>query len=358
MTTPSAPVARRVGLVGYGLSGRVFHTPLITATPGLELAAVVTSNPDRAAKAVQDVPGTQVTDRVDVLLTGEPRVDVLVVATANVAHVALAQRAVESGVAVVVDKPLSPTSAEGRQLVRRAQDAGVLLTVFHNRRWDNDFLTLRGLLEQERLGRVHRFESRFERWSPSLRKNSWRENPDPEQAAGLLFDLGSHLVDQALLLFGPVATVTAQVDRRRPDSVVDDDVFIALDHAGGVRSHLWASAVAPRLGPRFRVLGSAAGYTRFGLDPQEQQLKDGLRPGDPGWGEQPADQDGTVGTGSDTERVPTIPGAYQDFYTGLVASLDGEGPAPVDPREAVGVIEILEAARRSADERIVVPLDG
>ncbi|HTX63208.1 MAG TPA: Gfo/Idh/MocA family oxidoreductase [Acidimicrobiales bacterium] len=272
----------------------------------------------------------------------------VVVATSNAAHVPIARRAVEAGVPVVVDKPLAPDSESARGLVRLAEGAGVLLTVFHNRRWDNDFLTVRALVASGRLGDVHRFESRFERWAPGLRQHSWREDPDPRAGAGLLLDLGSHLVDQALLLFGPAVVVSAELDRRRPGSKVDDDVFISLAHAGDVRSHLWASAMAPRAGPRFRVLGSEAGYVRYGLDPQEQQLKEGLRPGDAGWGAQPSEQDGTLGAGESAGVVPTAPGAYETFYSALVAALDGRAPPPVDPWDAVRVIETLEAARRAA----------
>jgi predicted dehydrogenase len=339
---------RRVGLVGYGLAGRVFHAPLIQRTEGLQVSSVVTSDAARAAQAAKDIPGARVIDNADALFDDDAHVDVVVVAAANAAHVPLARRAVRAGVPVVVDKPLAPDASGARALVREAEDAGVLLTVFQNRRWDNDFLTVQALVASGRLGDVHRFESRFERWMPALRQGSWREDPRPGAGAGLLWDLGSHIVDQAVLLFGPASVVCAELDRRRPGSKVDDDVFIALTHTSGVRSHLWASAVATRPGPRFRVLGSKAGYVRHGLDPQEGQLKDGLGPGDPGWGAQPASYDGTLGVGDHLDSFPTVPGAYETFYAMLAAALDGRGPVPVDPWDAVRVIEILEAARLAA----------
>ncbi len=348
-----ADAVLRVGLVGYGLSGRVFHAPLIGATPELEVSAVVTSDPRRAASAARDVPGALVVDRLDEVLSGHARVDLLVVATGNSGHVPIARRAIAARVPVVVEKPLAPNAEDGRKLVQEAEDAGVPLTVFHNRRWDGDFLTLRGLLSSGRLGAVHRFESRFERWSPALRERSWREDPDRSQGAGLLLDLGSHLLDQALVLFGPVATVYAELDRRRPASAVDDDVFVALAHANGVRSHLWVSAMAARPGPRFRVLGSSAACTCEGMDPQEQQLRDGLRPGDPGWGRRPVDGQCTVGVGGDVTSVPTAPGAYQAFYEALVPALSGQGPLPVDPWDAVQVLAVLDAARRAAETSTV-----
>ncbi len=345
---------RRVGLIGYGLAGQVFHAPLVQRTEGLEVSTVVTSDSLRAAQAADDMPGVRVVGSVDPLLEADANIDVVVLATANVAHVPLARRFIEAGIPVVVDKPLAPDASSARALVRRAEDAGVLLTVFQNRRWDNDFLTVRQVLSSGRLGEVHRFESRFERWTPALRQNSWREDPRPEMGAGLLLDLGSHIVDQALLLFGPAAVVSAEVERRRPGSEVDDDVFISLMHAGGVRSHLWASAVASRPGPRFRVLGSEAGYVRYGLDPQERQLRDGMGPGDPDWGAQPASRDGTLGTDEVVRRVPTARGAYETFYAMLVAALEGRGPVPVDPWDAVRVLEILEQAKLAATEGPVV----
>ncbi len=339
---------RRVGLVGYGLAGRVFHAPLIRGTEGLQVTSVVTSDAARAAQAAEDIPGVRVIDDADALFAGDAQIDVVVVAAANAAHVPLAHRAVSAGIPVVVDKPLAADASSARALVREAEDAGVLLTVFQNRRWDNDFLTVQALVASGRLGEVHRFESRFERWMPALRDHSWREDPRPGAGGGLLLDLGSHLVDQAVVLFGPATVTSAELDRRRPGSKVDDDVFIALTHTSGVRSHLWASAVATRPGPRFRVLGSKAGYVRQGLDPQEQQLKEGIGPGDPGWGAQPASQDGTLGVGDRLDPVPTLPGAYETFYASLVAALEGRGPAPVDPWDAVRVLEILEAARLAA----------
>lgn len=208
--------SRRVGIIGYGLAGRVFHAPLITATPGLEVAAIVTSDPGRAAQARKDHPDAEVVPEADAIFVRPDQLDLVVVATPNDSHVALALRSIEAGVAVVVDKPLAAAAAEGRRLIERSEAAGVLLTVFQNRRWDNDFLTLRSLLDEDRLGRVHRFESRFERWRPQLRQETRREDPDPARAGGLLYDLGAHVIDQALVLFGPVSSVYAELTGAGP----------------------------------------------------------------------------------------------------------------------------------------------
>jgi scyllo-inositol 2-dehydrogenase (NADP+) len=339
----------RVGIAGYGLAGRVFHAPLVAATDGLDVAVVVTSSPDRAAQVAADHPGAQVVTDVAAALG---RIDLLVVATPNDVHVPLATAAVDAGVPVVVDKPLAATSADAAALVDHAAQRGVGLTVFHNRRWDGDFLTLRQLLAAGRLGAVHRFESRFERWRPQPRNGSWREDPDPALAGGTLFDLGPHLVDQALVCFGPVTSVYAEIDRRRRGAAVDDDVFVALTHTSGVRSHLWAGALVALAGPRLRVLGDAGGFACWGMDPQEAQLGDGLRPGDPGFGADP-DRRATVGVG-DGEPVAVLAGAYRDFYTGVAAALRSGAPMPVDPEDGVAVVRVLEAARRSAATGSVV----
>ena len=220
-----------------------------------------------------------------------------------------------------------------------------MLTVFQNRRWDGDFLTVKRLLGDGALGTVHRFESRFERWRPEL-TDTWRERA--EDAGGLLFDLGSHLVDQALQLFGPVVSLYAEVDIRRPSAEVDDDVFLALGHAAGVRSHLWMSAVAGQRGPRFRVLGDRAAFVKHGLDVQEEALRAGRRPDEPGWGEEPHERWGRLGVEGDLREVQTEPGNYGAFYESVAASLLGEAPPPVDPADAVTVLELLEEARAAS----------
>jgi predicted dehydrogenase len=346
------PSPLRVGLLGYGLAGRVFHAPLITATEGLRLVAVVTTDPGRRAQVLDDHPGTRLFDRSDDLI-GSGDVDLVVVATPNRSHVAMATLAVQAGLPVVVDKPLAATSAEGRLLVEEARRRGTPLTVFQNRRWDGDVLTVRRLMDEGALGTVLRFESRFERWRPVIRPR-WREEAAPEEAGGTLYDLGAHLVDQAVQLFGPVDSGCAEVDLRRAGTAVDDDDFVALAHASGTRSHLWMNALAAQFGPRMRVLGDRAGYTKYGLDGQEAALHAGQRPGDDGWGEDPPAQWGRVGTEGDLRDVRTEPGRYEAFYAGLVAALQEGAPLPVDPAESVAVLEILEAARRSAARRETV----
>jgi predicted dehydrogenase len=354
MSSNATPL--RVGLAGYGLAGSVFHAPLIEATDGLALSTIVTANPGRQEQAKAAHPDARVVATFDELLADRP--DLVVVASPNRTHVPLARAALEAGAAVVVDKPLAGGAAEGLALADLAAERGLLLSVFQNRRWDGDFRTVRELVRTGKLGAVRRFESRFERWRP-VPKGGWREIGTDEEGAGILYDLGSHLVDQALTLFGPVATVYAEVDVRRPGAGADDDVFVALLHDSGVRSHLWMGAVTARLGPRFRVLGTRAGYVKHGLDPQEAALRDGARPvssRDETWGTEPEELWGTLGAGDDTRPVPTLPGDYPAYYAGVAAALREGTPPPVQAVEAVTALRILEAARRSATEHRTVEL--
>ncbi|WP_327151461.1 Gfo/Idh/MocA family protein [Nocardia sp. NBC_01329] len=343
-----------VAVIGYGLAGSVFHAPLVAAEPRMRVAAVVTGSAERAAQARREHPGARVLPDADSLFADMSGIDLVVVAAPNRVHAELARRALRAGAAVVVDKPFAVTAAEAEDLLRSAQSTGRLLTVFQNRRWDGDFRTVHKLMADGALGPVRRFESRFERWRP-VPKGGWREVGGPDDAAGILYDLGSHLVDQALTLFGPVESVYCELADRRPGVSTDDDMFLALTHTGGALSHLWASAVAPLLGPRFRVLGDRAGYEVHGLDPQEAALRDGRRPGDASrWGVAAEADYGVLGAGSEVTPYPTLPGDYPAFYAATAAAVLDGGPVPVDPADALAGLRILEAARESAASRAVV----
>jgi predicted dehydrogenase len=345
----------RVALIGYGTGGAVFHAPLISSVPGLSLSAVVTGNPERQDAVRARHPDTAVLDRSERIWEAPDAYDLVVVTTPNRLHVPLAKAALEAGLPVVVDKPVAPTAAEARSLGRLADERGLPVIPFHNRRWDGDFRTVRRLVSEGALGPVHRFESRFERWRPQA-KPGWKETADPAEAGGILYDLGSHLIDQALMLYGRPRSVYAELDVRRPGAAAPDDAFVALSHPGEERSHLWMSAVAPQLGPRFRVLGGDAGYVSYGLDGQEEALRAGRTPLDEGWGVSPPETYGRVGTPGADRPVATEPGAYQDFYAGVARAVRGEAPPPVSLSDAVTGLEIIEAAIRSSRDRDVVSL--
>ena len=339
----------RVAIVGYGLAGRFFHAPLIAATEGLRVATVVTSNAARAAQAAAEHPEAEVLSSVRDLWAATPS-ELVVVATANTSHVSIASAAIEHAVPVVVDKPAAVTAAGAQALVEQADRAGVMLTVFQNRRWDTDQLTLRRLIEEDALGEVMRYESRFERWRPSLDQTKPRENLAPEEGGGVLLDLGVHLVDQALVLFGSVTEVYAEIESRR-GAPAEDDVFVALRHASGAISHLHASAVAPSPGPRLRVQGTTGGFLVSNLDPQEAALRAGARPDTVDeWGKPEEWEYGRLIAGERSVPVPPERGDWPRFYTLLRDALRTGGPPPVDARDAVETLRVLEAARRAARE--------
>jgi predicted dehydrogenase len=340
-------------LLGYGLAGRAFLAPLIAACPDLVLAAVVTRDPERRAALRAVYPDAEPLDAPEQLWERAGSLDLVVVATPNRSHAPLARAALQAGLPVVVDKPFATSAAEARALLDEARACGRRLTVFQNRRWDGDFLTVRQLIADGALGAVHRLESRFERWTPVPRPG-WRESGDPADAGGLLFDLGSHLIDQAVQLFGPVRAVYGELDRRRPGVVIDDDAFVALTHASGVRSQLWMTRLAAQRAPRFRVLGDRATFVKYGLDGQEAAMAVGVVPGPEGWGEEPADRWGFLGEEGTAQPIATLPGNYPAFYAAMAAALRNDAPLPVDPRDAVGVLEIIEAARASAEHGRVV----
>jgi scyllo-inositol 2-dehydrogenase (NADP+) len=346
----------RAAIIGYGLAGRFFHAPLIAATEGLVVASVVTSNPERQALVSREHPDAQVLASSEDLWSRVANHDLVVLATPNDAHAPLAAEALDRGLHVVVDKPLAVTSEEAEALVERSARTSGLLTVFQNRRWDSDQLTLARLLAEGRLGDVLRYESRFERWRPSASAEAWRDTISPELGGGQLLDLGAHLIDQALCRFGPVTHVYAEVDARR-GTPSDDDAFVALHHEHGVISHLRASAITAAPGPRLRVLGTKAAFVVQHVDGQEDALRSGMRPDQVrDWGAEPESRWGRLVEGDDNQPVPSERGDWPQFYALLVRAIREGGPPPVDPRDAVATLRVIEAARRNAANREIVTL--
>jgi predicted dehydrogenase len=345
-----------VGLLGYGPAGAILHAPLIAATPGLELRTIVTADPARAAAAARAYPGAAIHPDPAAVLAGD--LDLVVIATPVRSHVPLAERAIDAGSAVVIDKPLAAAFADGAGVVDGARSRGVALTVFQNRRWDSGFRTVRKVLAGGRLGRPYRYEARFEVFRP-VDPAAWQESPDPLDGGGVLLDFGAHLIDQACVLLGRPTTVRAEIHRRRPGSAVDDDVLVSLAFGAGPIAHLWLSRAARASGPSFRLIGADAAFEIDGADPQWDALRRGERPGDPGWGRHPTSGTLSLDDGEIARdiRIRPLPGAWETFYAELRDALAGEGPIPVDPTDAVAVLRIVEAARLSAATGRTVALD-
>jgi scyllo-inositol 2-dehydrogenase (NADP+) len=323
----------RTAVVGFGTAGRVFHAPFIDADPNYALTSVMTRRRDEVHARY---PDTRVVTEVDALLDQD--LDLVVIGSPPATHAELAEKFLDARGAVVVDKPFTVTSAQGRALVAKAERLDVPLTVFQNRRWDGDFLTLRRLLADRALGEVWRFESRFEWWKPD-RGSSWKTSTPTNAGGGILYDLGTHVIDQALQLFGDAVPVHHEL-LTRGSTAAHDDAFVVLQHELGVVSHLWMNGLAAQVGPRFRVLGSRGGFTKHGLDPQEAALRAGARPTDPSFGHDP--RPGTLGIDGATHNVPTDAGHYAEFYALLAKALLSGGPLPVDPQDSVRVIEMIE----------------
>jgi predicted dehydrogenase len=343
--TPVQPV--RIGLAGYGKGGRFFHAPLITGAAGCELAGVVTRSAGRRDDLGRDHPGTPAYD--DLAQLASAGVDAVVISTPADTHVPLARQAISLGLPVVSDKPFALESAAARQAVEQAEQAGVPLTVYQNRRYDADFLTVRAVIGSGELGQVTRFESRMEQYAPA--------GGIPDSGGGILLDLGAHLADQALLLFGPVVSVYAELDDAggRPGRF-----FVALRHAGGGVSHLVGDLLLHGTpGPRFRVFGTAGRYDVDAFDGQADELMAGGSPAASGdaWGVVPRERCGRLHTGHATRPWPSERGDWTQFYASFARAVRGHGAMPVDPWDAVAGLEVLEAAQHSAVTGQVVPLD-
>ncbi|QBE65897.1 oxidoreductase [Pseudoduganella lutea] len=333
------------GLIGFGLGGAIFHAPMIAAVPGLRLARIASRSAQ--ADALQPYPGVQRDDTPQAMLD-DPDIALVVVCTPNASHYTLARAALEAGKHVVVDKPFVLSSTEGDELVALARAKGLKLGVYQNRRWDGDFLTLRRSIESGELGEVHTYRAHFDRYAPQV-KVRWKEQAQP--GAGVLWDLGSHLIDQALQLFGMPQSVTAHLSIQRDGAQVEDAFELVLDH-GATKSVLHAGALVRAPGPRYQVHGTQGSFVKYGIDPQEDALKAGMRPGDAGWGRDAPDAWATVTAVDGSQRtVETVAGAYESFYQGMYEAIAEGKEVPVKPQEAVDVIRVIELALRSHHER-------
>ena len=363
----------RVAVLGYGLAGRVFHCPFISAVPGLELAAIAFRTPESAERngpqATKDYPATKILNALDAAFD-DPNIDLIVVATPNDTHFELASRALRSGKHVVVDKPITGTSAEARELITLATQQGKLLAPFHNRRFDGDFQTLRQLITANTMGRIVHISSHFDRFRPVQRPGSWKETAG--QSNGLLFDLGPHLIDQALALFGLPKTITASVRHERDVTAIDDAFDVVLEYeikTKSLRYECHATMIAAANAPRFHINGTHGSFVKYGLDPQEQALKDEAHPpqlGAPGdWLGEPEPAWGTLTVAPDPSepatlqqtKIPTIHGDYRLFYANVRDAIQGAAPLIIPAEDAFRTIKLLELALQSSREQRTLPVD-
>jgi scyllo-inositol 2-dehydrogenase (NADP+) len=350
-----------VAVVGFGLAGQVFHAPFVSAVPGLKLEAIVQRKGDEAAKAY---PKTRILRSFEEALQ-DKAVQLVVVGTPNETHYDLARQAIEAGKHVVIDKPFAATSVQAKELWQLAWERGVVLAPFQNRRWDGDFLTVQGLLDRNDVGRLVTFESHFDRFRPLPRENTWKEGADP--ANGLLFDLGPHLVDQALALFGTPTGITASVRKDRDTTDIEDAFDITLDYPK-LRVHCRSSMLACDAAPRFLLHGTRGSYKKHGLDPQEPALAGGAKVPRLGEGEWLAEAEENWGTLT-VAPVPADPatltrtavkteiGDYRLYYANVRDAINGTAELAVKPEDGYRVIKLLELARESSKEQRTLPVE-
>lgn len=329
----------RVGIIGYGLAGRVFHAPILKGT-GFEIAGIVSRDVERAARAKSDHPGANVVPSVEGLLKLE--LDLVIVASVNHAHFENAVSAIDAGIPVVVDKPVCRDLDETTRLLEYAAAKNVPLTAYYSRRWDSEALTTARVIRGGEIGKVHRIESRFDRWRPEVRPNAWRESAAPGLGGGILLDLQTHLVSQALLWAGPAEVAYANVRSIR--GAGDDDVTIVLRHTNGIESWLIASAVSGYVGPRIRAFGNQGALVIDGLDPQEALLNAGQEPADGHW-QQPIQTPARIVRGEESVEIAPEQGDYPAFYRACAAAIRGEGQWPISTSDVLGVAKIIEQAK-------------
>ena len=329
----------RVGIAGYGLAGRYFHAPLLKGC-GFEVVAIQTTNEVRTGHALADFPKTVVVQKMQELVAHD--LDLVVVASANLAHAEQAAIALKAGIPVVVDKPMGRNYAETKTIVDLSQSLGVAVSTFFNRRWDSDALTIKQVIASGVLGQIHRMDSRFERFRPDVNKDSWRENMSAEEGGGQLLDLQPHLISTALDWFGKAELVTATVRSIR--GAADDDSVLVLRHDSGVMSYLSASAVVGAPGPRIRILGSKGALVINDLDPQEALLRAGKYPAGGTWSE-PTTSAAYIHRGTEIEEIQGVPGNYAHFYTAVASAITQGTAWPISNDDALLVASIIDQAR-------------
>lgn len=335
----------RVGVIGFGMAGKIFHTAVVAATRGLELAAIVQRRGDEAEKAH---PGVKIARSIEDMLEDES-IRLVVVATPSDMHYEHAKQCLKAGRNVVVDKPFTLRSDEARKLIEVAWEKKVLVTAYQNRRWDGDFVTVKQIVASGELGRIVSYESHLDRYRAEPRLTAWRESGGP--GGGTLFDLGPHLIDQATVLFGDPENLFADVRVDREGAVVDDAWDVQLKFASGVTALLRSTLTAYTPGPRFVIHGTQGSFVKWGVDPQEDELKAGGSYTDPGFGEEPESQWGELTVvGKPTRRVKTAKGDYRGLYANVRDAILGVGRLEVKPEQALRTTRLIELCRESSEE--------
>ncbi len=334
----------QTAIIGFGLSGRVFHAPFIHVHPGFQLVKVVERHGNTCNDLYPDVK--IVNDYKD--LIDDPDLELVVIASPNILHFEQAKALLQSGKHVIIEKPVTPTSAEADELIRIAQKAGRKIFVYQNRRWDGDFKTVQQVVYNGYLGEILEYEAHFDRFAPGARRSAWRDEPLP--AGGVLYDLGSHLVDQALVLFGLPRAVFTDIRSQRPGSKVDDCFEVNLYYER-LKVTLKASVFVKEQGPRYILHGTKGSFIKYGIDPQEELLKAGAMPGSPDWGKDDPEYWGVLNAEMHGQQfygnIETEPGNYMDFYDNVHDVIVKGAEQAVQPEEARNVIRIIELAFES-----------
>ncbi len=343
----------RVGLIGFGLAGQAFHAPVIRGVPGMDLACILERRGTRARELYPDVRVARTLDE----LLADKEIQLCVVATPNDSHFALAQACLLADRDVVVDKPFAPTFREAEELVRLAAECGRLITVYQERRWDGDFGTVKQIVQSGRLGSVVEYECRFDRFRPEPKQNAWRERAD-QPGAGVLFDLGPHVIDQALVLFGEPRAITASAFCQRATSQVDDSFDVCLEHTH-LRAMARARIIAFAPGPHFLIHGTKGSFIKYGVDPQEARLRGGDFPQGTDWGAdwgiETESQWGTLSVvGEASVKVKTERGDYRGFYANVRDAIEKKAPLEVTPEQALRTMRAIMLAHKSSRERRTV----
>ncbi|WP_029192728.1 oxidoreductase [Paenibacillus harenae] len=341
-----------VGLIGYGFAGRTFHAPVIASVPELKLAAVVQRSGDGARERY---PWVRIVRDAESLYA-DPSIGLIVVTTPSTDHYSFAKAALLAGKHVVVEKPFTATVGEADELIGLAREKGLVLSVFHNRRWDGDFLTLSQVVRKGVLGRLTDAEFRWERFSPNANPERWRDSGGP--GTGVFYDLGVHFLDQALSLFGTPLQINADIRAIRDGAKSDDAFDVTLTYGNGLRLALRSMLLARQPGPRYTLHGTSGTFVKYGEDPQEGALKAGLSPGNPGWGAEPEESWATLEAELDglrfSGRIQTIPGSYQSYYCNVAGAINGTAELAVKPEEARMAVRLIELGLQSAREQRTV----